>query len=269
MTNTTAPTYATPKIAHAIVCQSALAQRAPATGSYQAPMPLALLDEVRSDPGEPHLFAGRRGRAQQEEVARQPIALTRHLLRPRARFRAATTTVSTVGSAKATSSASPGITLISRIDRHREPEDPPGGREHRHVHVVEREDLVAQHGEAIEIVGPFVVLDRRHRSLQPRDVRLEEDRHAVAEAPLRPVADDAQEPRGDGRETEPRRRDHEHRPVAVLDAAGEQREPQREQRVGQRGEHDDRERERAAAARPSSPASPAATSTAGRGQVVT
>ena len=44
-------------------------------------------------------------------------------------------------------------------DGHDQAEDPTGRREDRHVHVVEHEDLVAQHGEAIEIFGTFVVLD--------------------------------------------------------------------------------------------------------------
>ena len=60
--------------------------------------------------------------------------------------------------------------------------------------------------EAVEVLGPLVVLDRRHRRLQARDVRLEEDRHAVAEAPLRPVADDLEEPGRGRREHRGRRR---------------------------------------------------------------
>ena len=84
--------------------------------------------------------------------------------------------VETVGTANTTSSTSQRAHRREQDDRHGEPQDPPGGREHRHVHVVEREHLVAQHAQPVEVLGPFVVLDRRHRRLQPRDVRFEEDR---------------------------------------------------------------------------------------------
>jgi hypothetical protein len=54
-----------------------------------------------------------------------------------------------------------GMNRREQDERHAEPEDPPGRGEHGHVHVVEEEDLVAQEREAIEIVGPLVVRDRR------------------------------------------------------------------------------------------------------------
>ena len=40
---------------------------------------------------------------------------------------------------------------------HAQAQDPPQGREQRHVHVVEDEDLVTQHGQAIEIFGTLLV----------------------------------------------------------------------------------------------------------------
>jgi hypothetical protein len=45
--------------------------------------------------------------------------------------------------------------------RHREPQHPPERGEHGHVHVVEHEHLIAQHGEAVEIIGTFLVRKRR------------------------------------------------------------------------------------------------------------
>ena len=52
-------------------------------------------------------------------------------------------------------------------------QDPAAGAEQGHVHVVEHEHLIAQHGEAIEIVGPFVMLDRGDARLQLGDVRFQ------------------------------------------------------------------------------------------------
>ena len=74
-------------------------------------------------------------------------------------------------------------------DRDAETQDPPTCREQRHVHVVEHEDLIAQHREAIEILGTLLMRDRRNRREQRRDVRLERDRHLVAEAALHARAD--------------------------------------------------------------------------------
>ena len=54
-----------------------------------------------------------------------------------------------------------------------EAQDPTRGREYRHVHVVEHEGLLAQHREAVEVLGPLMMGDRDNRCLQPRHVRLE------------------------------------------------------------------------------------------------
>ena len=89
---------------------------------------------------------------------------------------------------------------------HAQPQDPPQRGKQRHVHVVEHEHLVAQHGQAIEILGTLVVGDRRHRRLQPRHVRLERDGHLVAEAPLHAGADRAQKPGGGRRHAKADRR---------------------------------------------------------------
>ena len=121
-------------------------------------------------------------------------------------------------------------------DRHAQAQDPAARGEQRHVHVVEHEHLIAQHRQAIEIVGPLLMRDGRDRRLQPGDVRFERDRHLVAEAALHARADGAQKPRRGGRHAEAdRRAAHQCRPV-LEHALAEQHEPQREQRVGQRGE---------------------------------
>jgi len=72
--------------------------------------------------------------------------------------------------------------------------------------VIEHEHLVAQHREAVEVVRPLVVRDRGDRRLQPGDVRLERDRHAVAEAALHAGAHGTQEPRRGGGGGEAERR---------------------------------------------------------------
>jgi hypothetical protein len=52
-----------------------------------------------------------------------------------------------------------------QADRHAQAQDPAAGREQRHIHMVEHKHLVAQHRQAVEVVGPLVVRDRRHRGL--------------------------------------------------------------------------------------------------------
>ncbi len=120
-------------------------------------------------------------------------------------------------------------------DRHGQPQDPPRGGEERHVHVVEHEHLVAEHGQTVEVVGPLLVGDGRHRRLQAGDVGLEGDRHPVAEAALDPGADRAQDPGGGRRHTEADRGDDEQAPVAVEHPVAEELEPQRQERVRERG----------------------------------
>ena len=70
--------------------------------------------------------------------------------------------VSTVGSANTAEQrrARDGSTSSS-ADRDAEAQDPAAGGEERHVHVVEHEDLVAQHGEPVEVLGPLLVGDGR------------------------------------------------------------------------------------------------------------
>ena len=120
--------------------------------------------------------------------------------------------------------------------------------------------------EPVEVLGPFVVLDRRDRRLQRRDVGFERDRDLVAEAALHAREDDAEEPRGRGRRREPERGDHDAGPVVVVEAVGEELEPQRDQRVGQRHERrSSRTRGAGPSARRGSRASPCATASCSAG----
>ncbi len=60
--------------------------------------------------------------------------------------------------------------------------------------MVEHEDLVAQHGEAVEVVGALLVRDRDHPPLEARDVAFEGDGDLVAEPALQPRGDDPEQP---------------------------------------------------------------------------
>ena len=93
--------------------------------------------------------------------------------------------VITIGIANSGRNTRTGLTDIEQEQRHDEAHDPADRREQRHEQVVEREHLIAQHREPVEVLGPFVVLDRRDRRLQRGDVRFERDRDLVAEAALR------------------------------------------------------------------------------------
>jgi hypothetical protein len=69
--------------------------------------------------------------------------------------------------------------------------------------VVEHEDLIAQHREPIEVLGPLLMSNGRHGGLEPGDVRLERDRDLIPESPLHSRADRSQEPRRRRRHSEP------------------------------------------------------------------
>ena len=141
-----------------------------------------------------------------------------------------------------------------RVDRHQErdrdpqPQEPAAGGEERHVHVVEHEHLVAQDREAVEVLGPLLVGDRRDLRLQPGHVRLERDRDPVAEASLHARAERAQEPGGRRRRAEAEGAGDQQAAVALEDALPQELQPQRQERVRQRGELRQRERGRPSAA---------------------
>ncbi len=102
--------------------------------------------------------------------------------------------------------------------------------------MVEHEHLVAQYREAIEIVGTFVVGDRRDCRLEARDVRLERDCHLVAKATLHPGAHGAEEPRRDGGDSKANGGQLNETGPLSEDSLAEEHQPQSQQRVGQRRE---------------------------------
>ncbi len=92
--------------------------------------------------------------------------------------------VSTVGSANTSKQRERRVNGHEQRHGDGEPQNPAARREHRHVHVVQHEHLIAQHRQPVEVVRSLVVRDRRDRGLQPRHVGLERDRDPVAEASL-------------------------------------------------------------------------------------
>ena len=119
---------------------------------------------------------------------------------------------------------------------HAQAQDPPQGGKQRHVHVVEHEHLVAQHGQAVEILGTLVVGHGLYCGLQPGHMRLKRDGHFVAEATLHPGADGAQKPGRSGGDAEADGRDLDPCGAVLEYAFAQQPQPQREQSIGQRGE---------------------------------
>ena len=99
--------------------------------------------------------------------------------------------VITIGIANSGRNTSAGLTVMSSSSVTTRRTIQPTRREQRHEQVVEREHLVAQHREPVEVLGPLVVLDRRDRRLQRGDVRFERDRDLVAEAALHAREHDA------------------------------------------------------------------------------
>ena len=127
-----------------------------------------------------------------------------------------------------------GMNRHQKCDRHAKPQDPPTRREQRHVHVVEHEDLIAEDREAIEIIGSLLVRNRRNRREQRCHVRLERDRHLVAEAAGHARADGLKKPRRGRGHPERQRGDAHVAPVALQHALTKHLEPQREQRIRKR-----------------------------------
>ena len=185
-------------------------RRAPPGGRHRSvpalPRRAALGDQALADAGDAHFLAGRRGGGDGEQVTRQPVGLRPTLLRGLARPPGRHVDVNTVGTANTTSSDQRRVNRHQQRHRHAQPQDPPERGEQRHVHVVEHEHLIAQHGQPIEILRAFLMRDRRDRCLQLRDVRLERDRHLVAEAALHARADGAEKPGRGGRHAEADRR---------------------------------------------------------------
>ena len=192
-----------PKIAQASVCHAAdvharggdraiarLPRRCDGRAARRSPMPVTRT----SLPGAAVVATSNRWRARRVREAPRSYACRstagRHV------------DVNTGGTANTASSASAGwIDISSAIVTPRRRIHPHVAEE-RHVHVVEHEHLVAQHREPVQVLAPFLVRDRRDRGQQRRHVRLERNRHLVAEAPLHADADGLQKPRRGGRDAE-------------------------------------------------------------------
>ena len=141
-------------------------------------------------------------------------------------------------------STNAGCTDANSTDGHGESHEPAEGGEQREEEVVEGEHLVAQHRQPVEVLGAFLVLDGGHRRLQAGHVRLEGDADPVAEAALQAVEQNAQVPGGRRRRAEADGGDQHLAAVALGHAVGQQLQPQRQQRVGQRREQHHGERGR-------------------------
>ncbi len=194
----------------------------------------AVGDQALADAGDPHFFAWRRGGGDGEQVARQPIAWGPALLGssldrrppPRGQHR---------GDGEHGQQQERWMNRRQQGHGHAQAQNPPQGRKQRHVHVVQHKHLVAQHGQAIEVLRALLVGHRRHRGLQPGDMRLERDGHLVAEAALHPGADRAQKPGRGGRHAEANGRDLNPERPMLKNTFAQQPQPQRQQRIGQRG----------------------------------
>ncbi len=214
-------------------------RRAPAGDGHRFVPPLpgrsAISDEALSDAGDAHFLAGRRGRGDIEQVTRQPIGLRSTLLRGSLDRRAPRRSQHGRG-CEHREQEERGVNRRQQRHGHAQPQDPPESGKQRHIHVVKHEHLIAEHGQAIEILRAFLVRDGRDRCLQLRDVGLERDGHLVAETALHAGANGAKKPRRSGRHAEPNRRGLHHPGSMLEDAFAEEHQPQREERIGQRGE---------------------------------
>ncbi len=214
-------------------------RRAPPSRCHRSipalPRPSAVGDQALSDAGNPHFLPRWRGRGDVEQMTRQPIALCAALLRvsfdcgpPRRRQHRRDRAHGKQHERR----------VNRRQQRHRyaQPQDPPQRGKHRHVHVVKHEHLIAEHGQAIEILRAFLMRNGGDGGLQLRDVRLQRDGHSVAEAALHARADGAEKPRRGGRDTQPNRRAFHHAGSVFQNAFAEQHQPQGKERIGQRRE---------------------------------
>ena len=201
----------------------------------------ALRYETVADAGDAHFLAGRRRRRHREQVAREAVErrgpLLGHALDagpPHRRQRG--------GRGEHGQQDERRMNRHQQANRHGEPNDPPARREHRHVHVVEDEHLIPEHREPVEIVRTLLVRNCRHGRLELRHVRLERDRHPVAEPPLEPRAHGAQEPRRRRGDSQRECRDTQQADVPLQQSFADQFEPECEQSI--RKGHQQRQRER-------------------------
>jgi len=127
--------------------------------------------------------------------------------------------------------AEPGIDRHQQGQREREPDDRADGGEQLLIEHAQRARVVAEHGDAVEVVGPLVVLDRGDRGLQVGHVRLEHDGGAVGEAAVDAVAHDIEQPAGGRQHSDEADRDADACAVVRGHALNEGGEPDGEERV--------------------------------------
>ena len=151
-------------------------------------------DQALGNASDAHFFAWRGGGGEGEEVAGEAVGLGATLLGD-ALDRRAPCGREHRGQREHCQQHQRGMDRGQQRHGDAESQDPAAGGKQRHVHVVQHEHLVAQHGEAIEVVRAFLVGNGGHRGLQARDVGFEGNGHPVAEAALHAGADGAQEPR--------------------------------------------------------------------------
>ncbi len=137
----------------------------------------------------------------------------------------------------------PRINGDQQCDRHRESQDPAAGGEDRHVQMIEHKHLVTEHGQAIQIVGALVMRDRRDRGLEASHVRFQRDLDLVAKTSLQTDTDGAQEPRCGGGHRQSDGREEDETSACLEHSLAEQHEPQRDERIGERGKlrHEERD----------------------------
>ena len=99
--------------------------------------------------------------------------------------------------------------------------------------MIQDENLVAQHGEAVQIVGALMMGDGDQRCLKAGYVRFERDGDLVTEAPLDSGAHRSEKPRRRGRQAEAGSRGAYQAGLMAEDSFPEQLEPQRQQRIGE------------------------------------
>ena len=196
-------------------------------------------DQAIRDPGDPHLLA-RRGRGRDvEEMSGQTPSLGPALVRGPLDGRPPRGGVHRRQGEKHEQRQG-RMNRDEQRDGDAQAQDPATRREQRHVHVIEHEDLVAQHRQPIEIVWTLVMGDGGDRGQERRHVRLERDGHLVAEPALHADADGGEEPCGGGRESQRQHPCPHAGPIARQDTLADQLEPDRQQGIG----HGRQERQR-------------------------
>ena len=173
-------------------------RRPPAHRGDRGPVALACfgppLPQRRADARDPHLLGGPGRGADEEEVPRQALVDGHRLLggpldaRPPHRRQHGRRAGEQQQRQRRVDRAEQHAVTTSRRTSAR-------FAEQRLEQVVEHERGVAQHGQAVEVLGALLVLDRGDRRLQPGDVGLHGDGDAIAEAPRQPLVDHADVPR--------------------------------------------------------------------------